>query len=158
MRRDDLIALFNFCITSLNFRDCIFSRPFFSRHFNFAVFFFSESRDSRNLSVAKISCNKVVGIIAQWFKDHKFVFLKRHFCCRYRQCLIAVPWYWSYCSYFQLMCSCKWLSPVVTTDLSCSFHRPFTVRHMLHSSETKWVKADVLCVYCYGILPSVERD
>lgn len=50
---------------------------------------------------------------------------------------------------FQLMFSCKWLSPVVTADLSCSFHRPFSVRHVLHSSETKWAKQSVLsCLLC----------
>lgn len=37
---------------------------------------------------------------------------------------------------YLLTFSCKWLSPVVTANLSCSFHRPFTVRHVLHSSET----------------------
>lgn len=37
---------------------------------------------------------------------------------------------------YKLMFSCKWLSPVVTAELSCSFHRPFSVRHVLHSSET----------------------
>lgn len=37
---------------------------------------------------------------------------------------------------YKLIFNCKWLSPTVTADLSCSFHRPFTVRHVLHSSET----------------------
>lgn len=36
---------------------------------------------------------------------------------------------------YLLTFNCKWLSPEVTADLSCSFHRPFTVRHVLHSSE-----------------------
>ena len=43
--------------------------------------------------------------------------------------------------YFQLTFNCKWLSPEVTADLSCSFHRPFTVRHVLHSSEIRLVLA-----------------
>ena len=40
---------------------------------------------------------------------------------------------------FQLVFSCKWLSPVVTAELSCLFHRPFSIRHVLLSSESKWV-------------------
>lgn len=36
----------------------------------------------------------------------------------------------------KLVFSCKWLSPVVTAELSCLFHRPFSIRHVLLSSES----------------------
>lgn len=49
----------------------------------------------------------------------------------------------------KLVFSCKWLSPVVTAELSCSFHRPFSVRHALLSSE----KSRFVQVVVSGINP-----
>ena len=51
--------LFNFSIS--HFRGSKFSRHIFSLHFSFAIM--KKSRNSRNLRVAKISCNKVINKI-----------------------------------------------------------------------------------------------
>ena len=50
---------------------------------------------------------------------------------------------------FQLLCNCKWLSPAVTADLTGLFHRPFTARHILHSSETTWVSPCSMCLVVF---------
>jgi len=41
------------------------------------------------------------------------------------------------------------LSPAVTADLTGLFHRPFTARHILHSSETTWVSPCSMCLVAF---------
>ncbi len=77
----------------LIFASCYVRDTYCSRHFNFAIFL--ESRNSRNLSVAKISCNKIVSkhdvidvfsiSLIEWnpcsSTNFYFKMLFRYFCC-----------------------------------------------------------------------------